>query len=348
MKYTRKGPPKLRILGDKRDIYNEELQRSLEQRALAREVYLRDQADKQARKKRDEAAKKQKQGVQFNQGRANSPDPNNNQPDASQSPTRTSNNTTDQHHDSKITGLEREMEKMMRMDGDLMELINKNIRNQDQFREEMRTTAQQTAQRQMEALEATISDLPNANARRNETSTDTPHSARGQWRRAPLETTEETQEDEDVGEDDGNGTSRHREDSNTSDTSLTRHQKRTRRTWSNNMPCPAPFSGGPGEDPKDFVHELNAYLDRRKIDDETGKFIKVKSLLLKNARDLVFSLPREERQTYDQITEFLTDNWRGTVDVEVTRGDFETRTQKPGETLKDFWQNIKLIHDVGW
>ena len=138
------------------------------------------------------------------------------------------------------------------------------------------------------------------------------------------------------------------EDSNTSDTSLTRHQKRSGRACSNNMPCPAPFSGGPGEDPKDFVHELNTYLELRKIDDETGKFIKVKSLLEKNVRDIVFSLPREERQTYDQITEFLTDNWRGTVDVEVTRGDFETRTQKPGETLKDFWQNIKLLHDVGW
>ena len=80
---------KLTVLADKRDIYNEELQRSLEQRALAREVYLRDQADKQVRKKQDEASAKQKQGVQFTQGTANSPDPNNNQPGASQSPTRT-------------------------------------------------------------------------------------------------------------------------------------------------------------------------------------------------------------------------------------------------------------------
>ena len=339
---------KLVALVDKRDIYNEELQRSLEQRALAREVYHKDQADKQERRKKDEASKKQKQGVQFSQGEANSPDPNNNQPGASQPSNITPKDITEQHRDLRVTGLEQEMEKMMRMNGELTELINKNIRDQDRFREEMRNTAQQAERRQRETWEATRSEQSNTNQRRNQTSKDTPHSTRGQWRKVPLTTTEETQEEEEGGENDGNGTPRHREDSNTSDTSLTRHQKRSGRAFSNNIPCPAPFSGGPGEDPKDFVHELNTYLELRKIDDETGKFIKVKSLLEKNVRDIVFSLPREERQSYSQITEFLTDNWRGTVDVEVTRGDFETRTQKPGETLKDFWQNIKLLHDVGW
>ena len=96
----------------------------------------------------------------------------------------------------------------MRMNGDLTELINKNIRSQDQFREEMRNTAQQAERRQRETWESKRSEQSNVNPRRNQTSKDAAHSARGQWRRATLETTEETQEEE--GEDDGNGTSRNR------------------------------------------------------------------------------------------------------------------------------------------
>ena len=114
------------------------------------------------------------------------------------------------------------------------------------------------------------------------------------------------------------------------------------------MPQPAQFTGKNGDDPNGFISSLEHYFKFKNIVSEEAKFNQIRNLLHIDVRAVVQTLPLEERQTYNQIAQFITYNYSAVVDRERTRQEFNNRKQKPNEEHRAFWHALELLYNVGW